>query len=748
MQHNGSGAPGEEPEYEGLDLDTYKSWWREWVDNYGDARRQSLRDEEYYDGDVKGTGEGHWEQAQLKVLSDRKQPPSVFNLIKRKINAIAGVEQRSRSEPRGLPRTPKDQYAAEIATDSLRFVKEQARFPMLSANAFLEALKVGYTACEIGGAKDCVPTEPGDWREYFFDPRSRRFDFSDARFLGWAKWLDKDVAVEAYAPAVPAPQIPPQPEFMPGQDDPFALMEWQAAVAAIVEDYQAAVARRQAIVDRLEATVEGNGSSSLAEADFDDHNAGTFCDPKRKRVFIIDMWHRDARHGWYRCVFTGAGKLFTEAATLIEKDAWGRKRPTHPVKAFSLYVAANGWRYGEVRGMRSPQDEVNARRSKAMHLLTVNQVITRPGNYGPEGDKEKLRAEVARPDGFIEIADPAAFRIEKNVDLAVGQQRLGQEAREFMEMEGPNPQLQGEQGRATSGRAVLALQQAGLGALGPVFDRFHDWEDRCYRAMWARIQQFWTAPMYVRVTDDKNAARFAAVNGAPVLDENGRPKQRQMMMPGMGAPTGMGNGAQPAMLRHNGGPAMDPGEFEGPMLAELDMDIIIDRAPEAATLQAEQFQELVKLAATPAGVAITPEMIITASALPQKAEMLDQLEKGKQAPNPKAEADKAMYMASLKELEAKVEKLIAERDKIRAETARAGASIPQTQAQTAKTEAEARSANVTATMTEVEAGLALDRIDALANFNGMGPQPYSPLAAGVPGAPLGLPPQPANGPPL
>lgn len=737
----------QEPEYEGLGLERYKAWWKEWVDNYADARRQSFRDEEYYDGDIKGTGEGHWLAKQLDTLADRKQPPSVFNLIKRKINSIAGVEQRSRSEPRGLPRNPKDQYAAEIATDALRYIKEQTRFPMTAATAFLEALKVGYTACEIGGAEDCVPIEGGEWRDYFFDPRSRKWDFSDVRYHGWAKWLDQDVAIETYAPEVPEPQIPPQPQT----NDPMLLMQWQMQAQAVISEYQQAVERQQRIQAAIEQTASGAGSDALTlgDSNYEDQPASTFCDKTRKRIFVIDMWHRDPKHGWYRCVFTGAGKLVTEPATLIEKDQWGRKRPTHPIQSFSVYVSKNGWRYGEIRGMRSPQDEVNMRRSKALHLLTVNQIITKPGNYGADGNKETLRSEAAKPDGILEVSDPQNFKLEKNTDLAAGQQRLGEEARAFMELEGANPQLQGQQGSATSGRMFLAQQQAGLGALGPIFDRFHDWEDRCYRSMWFRVQQFWTKPMYVRVTDDKNSAKFAAVNGAPTLDDNGQPKRPPPMdgmapaMPPGGPQSPMQGGAIAPMDGAEG--SVTNQQYEGPMLAELDMDIIIDRAPEAATLQAEQFEELAKLLSTGALGPPSPDMarmIVTASALPTKTEILDMLDKVAQAPK----QPNPQEMGELKKLMAQIELLMAQRDKTRAETAKTGASIPGVQAQTAKTGAEARTASVEATLNEVSAQSAMHAFDALTQRTG-GPPINGPMAAAsLPGA-SGLPPQQANGPP-
>jgi len=346
VQYSDDSAPNEEAEYEGLDFDRYKTWWRESVDGYSDAREQHIRDEEYYDGDVKGTGWGHWTDAQLATLLGRKQPPVTRNMIRDEINAICGVEQRSRSEPRALPRTPKDQKSAEIATDSLRYVKERTRWSNIKAERFLDAVKIGYAAVEIGGAEDSVPITPIPWREFFFDPRSRAHDFSDARYLGVAKWLDEDVAIATYAgPEIPPPQMPPQPQVPPQPQDPaFAaewarmaqamIGQWQAQVAAIQAAHMKEVARRAKIVETIESTIAGGGSTNISaeEDNFEDRPSTVFCDEKRRRVFVIDMWHQDAKNGWYRCVFTGNGKLFTQPAKHVETDQWGRKRKVHPIR--------------------------------------------------------------------------------------------------------------------------------------------------------------------------------------------------------------------------------------------------------------------------------------------------------------------------------------------------------------------------------------------------------------------------------
>jgi hypothetical protein len=168
----------------------------------------------------------------------------------------------------------------------------------------------------------------------------------------------------------------------------------------------------------------------------------------------------------------------------------------------------------------------------------------------------------------------------------------------------------------------------------------------------------------------------------------GAPPQMPMNGPmgAMALPPGM----MPAQMAQ-------PEQEVGPMLAELDMDIIIDRAPEAATLQAEQFETLSQLAQ--AGILGQPgnpdvaRMLITSSSLPEKTQLLDLLDKmaTQQKPNPQ-------QLAQLKELEAKVASIVANTQKTQAETAKIGAQIPGEHANSMQAGAQAQDAQIAATI--------------------------------------------------
>ena len=75
--------------------------------------------------------------------------------------------------------------------------------------------------------------------------------------------------------------------------------------------------------------------------------------------------------------------------------------------AGSAYIDRDNNRYGDVRQMISPQDEINKRRSKALHLLNSKNVIA---DMGAVEDVEAARREIAKADGWVEKMPDAHLR--------------------------------------------------------------------------------------------------------------------------------------------------------------------------------------------------------------------------------------------------------------------------------------------------------------------------------------------------
>jgi hypothetical protein len=281
--------------------------------------------------------------------------------------------------------------------------------------------------------------------------------------------------------------------------------------------------------------------------------------------------------------------------------------------------------------MISPQDEVNKRRSKALHLLNVAQVHYEDGTID---NIEEFRREAARPDGALKYAPGAlrdgSTRIDRNIEVATAQFQLLQESKNEIDLRGPNATMMGEKAQGSSsasGKAIIASQQGGMMEIGELLDALRDLDNRVFRKVWYRIRQFWTAEKWVRVTDDERNVKWVGINISPE-------KRQQIEMMAQ---------QDPEMAKTISGLA-------GP-IAELECDIIISDVPDAVTPALEQWQGLVELAK--AGIAIPPDVLIeSAPNLRNKERLLEKMKEASENAPPDPEIAKAQAQMQLKEQEA------------------------------------------------------------------------------------------------
>ena len=250
---------------------------------------------------------------------------------------------------------------------------------------------------------------------------------------------------------------------------------------------------------------------------------------------------------------------------------------------------------------------MNKRKSKSLHLLNSAQVIAEKGAVE---DLNKARQEVHRPDGYVEITPGMTFEVNRNLDLSQAHFMMLQQAEAALSATGPNAALLGQSG-SISGRAKELDQQGGVLQIGVLFDAIRYWQLRVARAVWSRIRQYWDQEMYIRVTDDETSIRFVPINqpvlqgdliaeqlkAQPIPEEAKRAQIQQIAQ----APS-----AQMPVLNDDGTPKMRN------QVAQMDMDIIIDEAPDVITIQQEEFAKIADLAASGV-VQIPPDVLIEAS---------------------------------------------------------------------------------------------------------------------------------------
>lgn len=582
-------------------------WFEEAEQMTDDARRLAERDRDYYNGQ-------QWTEKELATLRRRNQPALTINYIKRKVEYLRGFERRMRSDPKAFPRNPDDDQLSEAATDALRFVADRNDFDVIRSDVYEDMLIEGTGGVDVtvenGSDGPEVVLTRVPWDRIFADPYSRQKDFSDARYMGVVIWMDKDEAFETF----------------PGYED------------------------------AIETTL---GSNSLSNTYDDRPKFSTWSDNRRTRVRVIQIQFK-YRGTWMIATVTKGGYL-SEPIPSPYVDREGQ--PACSLKLRSAYVDRDNNRYGHARDMISLQDEVNKRRSKALHLMSVRQTF---GNRQAIADVDKAKRELAKPDGHLEVENAGVlnqdFGILPTGDMAQAQMALLQHSTGELQASGPNAAMAGKDPRIQSGRAIQSQQAGGAIEVEPIIDDLRQWTKQVYEAVWLRVRQFWTEEKWIRVTDDEKNAKWVGLNQPVTLGqalgelppEEAAAYERQM-------------GLQLGDPRLNQIVRMDND------IAGLDVDITIEEGPDVANVQAEQFQMLAQLAPAmaQAGNPLPPELLIEASQLRNKDKLLEMFKQRQEAAAPaqqqaaqlgqaKAEADINKTNADAQKSQAQAAKTMAE----------------------------------------------------------------------------------------
>ena len=281
---------------------------------------------------------------------------------------------------------------------------------------------------------------------------------------------------------------------------------------------------------------------------------------------------------------------------------------------FSAQVDHEGDRYGFPRNLQSPQDEVNQRRSKALHELNNRRIIATKAAVA-DGNVEALRREAARSDGIVLVntgLQDIQFDDAAKQQAIMGQLEFMRDAAQEIENFGPNPALAGGGdggglAAGSSGRAIALLQQAGIAELGPYMLNLRAWKMRVYRSLFNSVQKYWNNERWIRVTDAEGQPQFVKINEIIAVD------------PVTGMP----------MLRN--------------AVGELDVDIILDEGPDTVTLMQDTYDAIsqalpaVAPMLSPGKAAAVMDVLIETIPLPAdvKKKFRDAGEQEAQQPDPK-----------------------------------------------------------------------------------------------------------------
>jgi hypothetical protein len=434
-------------------------------------RRESDRAADYYDGN-------QLDQDAVDKLTERGQPPLITNLIKPTIDTVLGLEAKSRTDwvVRQEDDASSEADLAEALSVKLKHAEIESRADRACSDAYAAQVKAG-----LGWVEVSRNTDPFDSdyrvtyvhrREIFWDWRAEKPDLSDARYLIRRRWLDLSHAIALmpqYAQLL-RNTVAGWSGFDPLMEEPTGLVQsfyTERDTRLDVSDWRDNVRQRVCLNEIwyrkwVKGTVMRLPNGRVVECDLDNP---AHCEAVLSGIVEVrEAVYQRVRLAWY------CGPHFLYDV------------PTPYRHSYFPYVPFFGFRedqtmvpYGLIRSMISPQDEINARKSKQLWLLNSRRVIT---DSDAVNDHEQAMREIARPDAYV-ILNPnrrpnSRFEVEDGTALAPAQGAAMMEAKnEIAEASGIHKAMMGQSSAATAGIAINSLIDQGLTTLAEINDNFH-----------------------------------------------------------------------------------------------------------------------------------------------------------------------------------------------------------------------------------------------------------------------------------
>lgn len=490
------------------------NFYRMELDKQASNRFEQACDEDYYDNI-------QWTDDEIADLKARGQAPTVYNVIAQSINWIIGSEKRGRTDFKILPRGKEDAKPAEAKTKYMKYLSDTNKTPFHRSRAFEDAAKVGIGWLEEG-VQDEDDGEPiycryESWRNMIHDSSSTELDGSDSRYMFRAKWVDEDVAIALF---------PERAAFI--------------RQASTENSFLGAV-----------ESIDGDLAMDMPEMQEEGAMHNTVVNYKRRRVRLIEAWYRtpekverlrggafngqiydeqDPRH--VEDIQAGQSVLvskvmmrvrcciMTTGALLYEGPSPYRHNRFKFIPIWCYRRGRDNMPYGYIRGMRSIQDGVNKRASKALYILSTNKVIADEG-FLPEGVTiEQFADEVAQPDSIL--IKRKGYEMTLNADTALAAPHLDMMSRDIQMIQqvgGVTDELLGRTTNAVSGVAVEARQEQGSLATNKIFDNLRLAEQMRGEIELSLIEQFATEQKQFRITNQRGTPEYISVNdGLPEND--------------------------------------------------------------------------------------------------------------------------------------------------------------------------------------------------------------------------------------
>ena len=553
-------------------------------------RERAAEEAAYYDGN-------QLDVETLQRMEELNLPDLIINLIQPAINSVMGYEALTRSDPIVLAENDESVEGAEALNAKLKEATRRTHFNREVARAFKDQITIGIGWLEVSRGND--PTDydyrckRAPWREMFWDWRAREDDLSDSRYFVRRMWQDGDIAATLF---------PEHAELIRS-----AVRGWPSTVLSTWEQ------------------LEDTSASQLAHAYHHERNVSLedreWRDVNRRRVAIYEILYRvphrlrvlalpDGRRvefderdpvqvallqGGHVTLKEGVTKLLRQAYYIGPHRMYDRQLPyrdPHYIPFIAYRQDNDGSVYGIVRSQKSPQDAVNAHRSRLTYDTLSNRAVV---DEDAVDDHEEAAQEIGRPDMYLvqkteRRRDKAVEILDPPKDTGITMELLQESKRNISDTTGLFPEFHGKQ--SSSGQSGIALEtliSQGQQVLGPIYTNYRTGREAGARRLLELI-----------ITDlvfEQNVS-VAAMSE----DVAGQRTSKTIVL---------------NARAHDGGPMTN-------RLSRMRTRLALEEAPSSPTYLAQKFQsltEMVKSFPPEIQVALLP-LVVAASQIPHRKEIL------------------------------------------------------------------------------------------------------------------------------
>ena len=476
--------------------DTLVRRWRRAVDALSPFYADGAKCKDYAVG-------RQWTEEERQTLLSRNQAPIVYNQLAAVRRFVMSMFESMKRAVTVLPRSGDDMEKAWVMAQVIDAVYDindvDTKRLWVMRDAFDTGIGWWFCGRNPDITQDPILVDYVPWKEMLWDVGARQLDLRDASFVARVKWMHFDDAKQLF------PEYKKQIEWCLEQDT------WMP---------------------------EDVVSEPVTVNDEDRASRRAWLDRTLDRVQVMEWW--EYRYEKVPCVTqgdvivpfdealhgeaVGSGQLAIIDAPV--KVPWvlflvgpyvlyeGRT----PYKHYSIPFVPTLFDWDDERGvprgmlidLLDPQDEINKRRSKAIHFMNMNQVIM---DEGAVASLDELRDELADPEGIVVKRPNRQLEILRNLDLAKGHLDLMLEAlSEIRLISGIYQDALGQPTNARTGAAIHARQQGTQTSLVMFLRNAAASERRAALQVMSLIQQFYRSSRVFRITDASGQAAFLELN--------------------------------------------------------------------------------------------------------------------------------------------------------------------------------------------------------------------------------------------